>query len=130
MDLDGDGVVLVNEDGPVEVDGRDPVVFEKEEVPDGAEGLVEPEPEPPFEIVFDEVEPEPLLEVVFGVEEPPVFLAVALDATVRVGMPSDILLHPTKASDATLSAVGRLSGERYLHPANARAPMLESFPSR
>ena len=62
-------------------------------------------------------------------ELPDAALAAELDATVRVGMPSDILLQPTKASDATVPAVGRLSGERYLHPANARAPMLVSLPS-
>ena len=68
--------------------------------------------------------------VLFGVVEvDAVFLAAVLDTTVRVGMPSEILLHPTKASGATVSAVGRLSGERYLHPAKARGPMLASFPS-
>ena len=122
----GGGVVFVNEDAPPEVDGRVPVDaegrvpvdvegrvpvdFVKEDVPDGAEGLV-----------------------VLGLDVPDdvplAFLAAALDATVRVGIPSEILLHPANASDATVSAVGRFSGERYLQPANARAPMLVSFPS-
>ena len=114
----GGGVVFVNEDAPPEVDGRVPVDVEgrvpvdfvKEDVPDGAEGLV-----------------------VLGLDVPDdvplAFLAAALDATVRVGIPSEILLHPANASDATVSAVGRFSGERYLQPANARAPMLVSFPS-
>ena len=114
----GGGVVFVNEDAPPEVDGRVPVDVEgrvpvdfvKEDAPDGAEGLV-----------------------VLGLDVPDdvplAFLAAALDATVRVGIPSEILLHPANASDATVSAVGRFSGERYLQPANARAPMLVSFPS-
>ena len=106
----GGGVVFVNEDGPVEVAGRVPVDFVKDDVPDGAVGLA----------VLG-------LDVPDGV--PLAFLAAELDATVRVGIPSDILLHPANASDATVSAVGRFSGERYLHPANARAPMLVSLPS-
>ena len=97
-----------------EVPGFVPDAFVKEVVPEGAGaglvGLAE--------------EPVVVLEVVDVV-----FLAAVLDATVLVGMPRDTLLHPVKASDATVSAVGRFSGDRNLHPAKARAPMLESFPS-
>lgn len=105
----GGGVVLVKE----VPEDEPPAVFEKEEVPkdDGA-GLAE--------------EPEVPLEVEEGLDA---VLAAVLDATLRVGIPRSILLHPTKASDATVPAVGRLSGERYLHPAKARGPMLVSFPS-
>ena len=45
------------------------------------------------------------------------------------GVPRSILLHPTKASEATVAAVGRFAGERYLQPAKARAPMLDRLPS-
>ena len=101
-----EGVVLVKE---VAVLAVDEVVLEKDAVPAGAEGLV----------------------TVDGLAEAVevVFLAAALDATVLDGVPILILLHPTKASDATVPAVGRLSGERYLHPAKARGPMLVSLPS-
>ena len=101
--------VFENEPAPEEP----PVVFENEPVPEGAYGRFGG-----VEELFDEVE-----------ELPVAFLAAVLDATVRVGMPSETLLHPVKASAETVSAVGRFSGERYLHPAKARGPMLVSFPS-
>ena len=110
-----EGVVLENEPLPADVPpDLVPVVLENEEVVEGlTDGLSVVLPDERFGVEADVPEP----------------LAAELDATVLVGIPSEILLHPTKASDDTLSAVGRLSGERYLHPAKARGPILASLPS-
>ena len=57
------------------------------------------------------------------------FFVAGRAPTLREGVPMGVGLQPSKASFATVSAVGRFSGERYLQPANARAPMLDSPPS-